>query len=102
MLHFMSSPTEDDIPELPEEEFEMVKEELEGHPIKGHPDDRIVAIKQRIKYLRGCVSDLLSQCDDSGGQMDRVTNDMLQSYKRDLAEASKQLTEWQLQQQSRN
>jgi hypothetical protein len=75
----------------PPEELEMATEEMTGHPFPGKPDERIEAIKKRIAYLE-------NQKSAAEERMDRS----FESLAKDLAEARKQLSEWQAQHKGRN
>ena len=70
----------------------MAAEELTGRPTPGLPADRIDALTKRIAYLERQKASFLQQESQDG--LDAIT--------RDLAEARRQLLEWQHQNENRN
>jgi len=85
----MTDPFEGDEP--PPEELEMAVEEMTGKPFPGKPEERVEALKRRIDYLSCRILSL-----------DPADQDLLKRYSQELAEAKKQLTEWQAQHKGRN
>jgi hypothetical protein len=84
---------DEDMP--PPEELEMAVEEFFGRPMSGNPAERVEAIQKRILYREE-----QRRCSAQGDEPLRKA--LLQRIDDDLAEARKQLKEWQSQHEDRN
>src|SRR5579859_456204 len=73
----------------PPEELEMAVEEVTGKPFPGNSEERTQALKNRICYLE-------TQLRNLGDEETRS------KFSAELAEAKKQLAEWQAQHKGRN
>ena len=89
MLKFMSDPINRDEDGPPSEELEMAAEEVTGKPFAGHPAERIAALTKRIAYLQKQLRALGGTEAQTSGAAGKVAQD--------LAEARRQLAQWQAQ-----
>ena len=97
MVARMQEPDPNDV----RSEAEMGAEEFLGRPVAGNPDERITALQKRIEYLEGCKR-LLTANVERGKVSPSDAQASAQSFDRDLAEARRQLAEWQHQHKGRN
>lgn len=79
-----------------EQELEMAVEEVTGKPFPGEPEDRLEALKKRVRHLESEVN-LLTR-----GDLTPYDEDELKRLRDELDEAKKQQAEWQAQHESRN
>jgi hypothetical protein len=91
MMPIMTDPL-DDAP--PPEELEMAVEEMTGKPFPGKPEERIEALQKRIDYLRSQLDELSRAGAREFAAASKITQD--------LAEARRQLSEFQAQHEGRN
>jgi hypothetical protein len=84
----------DDFAEPPLEELEMAVEEFLGRPLSDNPEERVVALQRRITYLED-ERTLLDPTDEAHADLWKRNTD-------ELAEARRQLAEWQTQHGGRN
>jgi hypothetical protein len=81
-------------------EYEMAMEDFLGHPLPGNPQERLHALRRRLEYLKGAKLKCLALMED-GNDYDQATK-LLTEVNADIAEAKKQIGEWQAQYQGRN
>src|SRR5579859_1278147 len=82
---------------LPPEELEMAVEEITGKPFPGNSEERTQALKNRICYLETQLRNL----EDEKNRL-RSFRETRAKLSGELAEAKKQLAEWQTQHEGRN
>jgi hypothetical protein len=86
---------DDDIPDIPPEELDMVVEEALGHPPAGPPAERIEALQKRVAYLKQQLAAIEDLPDADAVQY-------LNGIVRDLKDARRQLAEQEHQLGARN